>query len=68
MKGERSEVRGQRVDLSFRFTISSFPIFLFSSPLSRHFAFFAGQNVLADPVLRFPIFFFPKFHLFRPLP
>jgi hypothetical protein len=36
--------------------------------LSRRFAFFAGQNVLVDPNLSFPIFYFPKFHLFRPLP
>ncbi len=29
---------------------------------------FAVKNALVDPDLCFPIFYFPKFHLFRPLP
>jgi hypothetical protein len=37
--------------------VSTFQSFLFSA-LSRRFAFFAGQNVLVDPGLSFPIFHF----------
>jgi len=28
----------------------------------------AVKKALVDPDLRFPIFYFPQFHLFRPLP
>ena len=50
---------------------SLFPNFFFLKfhlfrPLSRRFAFFAGQNAWVDQDLRFPIFYFRKFHLFRP--
>ena len=60
-RGERLEARGQGSEVKGQIVLTFKSGFSFAS-----FAYFAGQNVLVNPGLSFPIFFFSKFHFFLP--